>query len=317
MDLPKTERGNRRGYGDCFELHIPTSSVMTRSLISILALLGQASSSICQDTCPLLSYASRQFEAMDSAQVAGHLYPCESVSVDSLDCSGALYMAAYAKELGCSDLLFRCVAKLVELGGLLPTSASRASRILGDLFDGSDSAKYWQLVDSLHPKFITANRDRLETMDAIREMWSLDQSRQWIYEFGKRWTTEGTIDPLTTPSGFIEHSIDSLNFSTLLALCSVHGELPLSDRYGWTTTGTVRGILLHAAQDRAFHSTWRSIWPFVIDAMEGCRIGDDFLQMYDHTRYLQFGQQWFGTLKDKPIQPGEEPEFRRMNRRIE
>lgn len=271
----------------------------------------------CQNECSAILYGRRHFVEMNAAIDADKEYPCTEIDVDSLDCAGALYMTAYAKELGCPELMYHCVAKLVEQGGFAPSTATRQNIILGELFEGPDSAAYWQLIDSLYPKFIQVNATRLEAIDAIRGMLDLDQSRIWIFEFGNRWQRRVGLETTDTPSSFIEQSIDSLNFAQLLSICKNIGELPLSDKYGWGTTGTVRLLLLHAADGPSFHSTWRAIWPYVNEAMEGCRVGDDFLTLYDQTRLLTLGEQWFGTMGDRPIFPGELPLERRNERRIE
>ena len=255
---------------------------------------------------------------LDTIHEPNKLYEQASYSLDSMNCDYVMEIAAYAKRYQWHSLYLRCVTRAIELGGDLIEEPDHANLVFKALKDGPDSTFYWDTVDSLDGVFLRRNQTRIATREVLNTLSSRDQVRSLIYRSLPQEVRRTQKDTTWTTADSVVAFIDSENFEDLLNLCKIHGELPLSDRYGYRASGVVTMILHHNGKNRrGFNERWRAIWPYIIDAMDNCRTGSTrFLQLYEYTYSKVHGCQWFGLMEDYPIKPGNVAE-RRAKRIIE
>jgi hypothetical protein len=276
------------------------------SMRSLLFLIASAFASLCtaQSPCADLAYSVEVVRVLDSLADAELLVNLDEldIRVDRLDREHTMIIAMYAAEGGSHDLYFECVNKLIECGGLVPSDQSMDNIVLNKSIHGADSLRFKQAVDSLYPRFLASNYTRLEAIAELDRISALDQVRRIL---DAPISMENKSGPARSEHGSTIALIDSANFAALLALCAKYGELPLSDRYGWRSTGIVTTLLLHNGQGPRAAENWRAIWPYITEAMSNCRTGDRFLSVYDRCYYNLHRVQWFGTIPNVPVRGGD------------
>lgn len=268
--------------------------------------------------CSIQTYVDQMTQCFERKATDASLPDCPKLHSDSLSVDGALYLAFLSYAVKDSASFRTCVVKLVGEAGFLPDRETLSFPFSIDLFSGAYSTFYWQTVDSLLPRYLHLHRSQIIHSDVLKHLYSVDQTRMAIYDTPSAVTHYRTSDSASSIADDIVTYLDSLNFEDLLRLSRETGELPLSDKYGWSATGNVRTIVLHRAKNPgAFIGTWRLVWPYVLVAMERCRVGDQFLRLYDISRYQIYGEQWFGTWPDIPICGGKDPLLRQQELLIE
>jgi hypothetical protein len=271
---------------------------------------------LAQIECAKLDYSKLVISQLDELENEASTRDLSElkICVDSLTCESAAIVAMYAHDHNAKELLFLCMAQLIECGGLFPDDLASDNLVLKSAIHGPDSARFHQAFDSLYPIFLSHNYMRLEAIYSINRMRTLDQVRRVL----EPPFTMGTIASHTPHDvARILARVDSANFLLLMELCMKYGELPLSDRYGWATTGVLTTLLLHIGQGPHANQRWKTVWPYIVDAMNNCRVGDRFLAIYDRCYYNAHGVQWFGTMSHVPCLPEDVPGQRRTNRSIE
>lgn len=271
-----------------------------------LLLLASAFVPLCpaQSPCADLAYSVdvvRVLDGLADAELLGSMDELD-IRVDRLDCEHAMIIAMYADEGGSHDLFLRCITKVIECGGLLPSDQSEENIVLNETIHGADSLRFRQAVDSLYPRFLASNYPRLEAIAELDRIAALDQVRRIL---DAPFSQENKSSPARSEHGSTIALIDSVNFAALLALCAKYGELPLSDRYGWRSTGIITTLLLHNGQGPRAVENWRAIWPYITEAMSNCRTADRFLGVYDRCYYNLHRVQWFGTIPNVPVHGGD------------
>ncbi len=257
------------------------------------------------------------FLVMDTIHEPNKLYAQACDALDSMNCDYVMELAASAKQFDWHPLYLRCVSRAIELGGELTEEPDHASLVFKSLKDGPDSTFYWDAVDSLDGIFLRRNQMRIATREVLQTMHSRDQVRSLIYQSLPDERSRTEKDTTWATADRVVSFIDSANFAELLHLCKIHGELPLSDRYGFRATGIVTTILLHNGKNRpGCNERWRAIWPYIIDAMDNCRTNIRFMHLYNWTYSKLHGSQWFGFMQNVPTKPGNVAE-RLANRIIE
>jgi hypothetical protein len=255
------------------------------------------------------------FAVMDTINEPKKIYAQAWDALDSMNCDYVMDLALYAKQFEWHTLYLRCVTRAIELGGELTDDPDYANLVFEPLKVGADSTFYWDAVDSLDGIFLRRNQGRIATMEALRTIDIRDQVRRDIYRSLPQERHRSGTDTTWTTADSIVTFIDSTNFARLIQLCKIHSELPLSDRYGYRASGIVFGLLLHNGKNRrGYNQRWRAIWPYITDAMDNCRLGMRYMHLYDRTHLLVYGKQWFGTIPDQPLEPGNVAE--RLAKRI-